>query len=231
MPKNSETLYHSEEAQRVKKEIVQAGQKLWQRAYVDGNGGNISHRISEDYVLCTPTMRSKADLCVEEICMVDLQGNQVAGPVPRTSEILLHLEIMKAQPLAKACVHAHPPYATMFAVTGQQPPRGVTPESEIFVGQPVLVPYGTPGTLEIAAHVKEVVQDHNAIILENHGVICWAESVTIGEWCIEVLETLCSIVAKAASMGAAVQSIPNAKLKPLLDLKKSLNIPDPLLDD
>ena len=72
--------------------------------YVDGNGGNISYRIGPNEVLCTPTLVSKCDLTPDDLCMVDLDGNQIAGTKPRTSEIFLHLEIYKAVPEAKACV-------------------------------------------------------------------------------------------------------------------------------
>ncbi len=79
------------------------------RQYVDGNGGNISFRIGPNAVLCTPTLVSKFDLTPEDICLVDLDGNQLAGSKRRSSELLLHLEIYKAVPNAKAVVHCHPP--------------------------------------------------------------------------------------------------------------------------
>ncbi len=55
------------------------GRKLWMRQFVDGNGGNISYRIGPNEVLCTPTLVSKFDLTPEDICLVDLEGNQIAG--------------------------------------------------------------------------------------------------------------------------------------------------------
>ena len=121
-PSSPQALFESPEAQAIKQEIVAVGKKLWMRSYVDGNGGNISCRLGDKYVLCTPTLVSKADLTPEDICLVDFDGNQVAGSSKRTSEIILHLEIMKAQPKARACIHAHPPHATAYAITGMVPP-------------------------------------------------------------------------------------------------------------
>src|ERR1017187_10074950 len=80
-------LFASSEAEAVKEEICHVGMKLWQRAYVDGNGGNISYRIGPNAVICTPTLMSKADLRPEDLCLVDLEGKQLAGCRPRTSEI------------------------------------------------------------------------------------------------------------------------------------------------
>ncbi|HEY0797415.1 MAG TPA: class II aldolase/adducin family protein, partial [Acidisarcina sp.] len=116
---------------QLKAEMVLVGRKLWDREYVDGNGGNLSVRLGEDYVLCTPTMMSKGDLQPSDICLCDLQGNVVAGAHKRSSELLLHLEIYKANPRARAVVHCHPPHATAFAAIGAAPPHGVLTEQEI----------------------------------------------------------------------------------------------------
>ncbi len=224
-----EALFSSAEARALKDEIVATGKKLWMRSYVDGNGGNISCRIGEKYVLCTPTLVSKGDLTPDDICLVDLDGNQLAGRKKKTSEILLHLEIMKAQPKARACVHAHPPHATAYAITGMVPPVGVIPEAEIFVGYAAFAPYGTPGTKEISQKVVGLVSDHNAILLGNHGVVCWADSPLHAEWCIEILETYCQTLIIAAGLSVPIKMIPSDKSEALLDVKRKLNLPDPRL--
>ena len=86
-------LFYCRRALALKAEIVAVGKKLWQRQYVDGNGGNISARISPQYVICTPTMVSKGDLRPEDLALVDLENNQIVGDRPQTSEVSLHLEI------------------------------------------------------------------------------------------------------------------------------------------
>ena len=126
-----ERLFNSPAVHELKEQICDVGRRLWQRAYVDGNGGNLSIRLTEDVVLCTPTLVSKGFMKPEDLCLVDLEGNQLAGVKKRTSEILMHLSIMKAQPKARAVSHAHPPYATGFAVAGVQPPTCMIPEIEV----------------------------------------------------------------------------------------------------
>src|ERR1039457_7039507 len=120
-------LFSTPEAEAIKKEICAVGRKLWMRQFVDGNGGNISYRIGPNEVICTPTLVSKNDLTPEDLSLVDLDGKQLAGGHPRTSEILLHLEIYKAVPEAKGVVHYHPPHATAYAITGRVPPTGIFP--------------------------------------------------------------------------------------------------------
>lgn len=223
-------LFSTPEAEEIKKEICAVGKKLWLRQFVDGNGGNISYRIGPNEVICTPTLVSKFDLTPEDLCLVDLEGNQVAGSRPRTSEIFLHLEIYKAVPEAKACVHCHPPHATAYAITGKVPPNLVIPEFEVFIGKVAISPYETPGTAEFAHTVLPFVKQHNTVLLSNHGVVCWADTVTHAEWYVEVLDTYCSTLMLASQLGAPISFISESKGSDLLAIKKRLGLPDVRFD-
>jgi len=214
------------EAEAFRQEIIRAGHKLWQRQYVDGNGGNISVRLGSQYVLCTPTMVSKEDLVPADICLSDLDGNILAGDRSRTSELLLHLEIYKGNPRARAVVHCHPPYATAFAVTGATPPNGIITEYEIFIGPPAVAPYETPGTQAFAETVRPLVEKHNTILLTNHGIVCWADTVTHAEWLTEIFETCCKTYLLALQIGQPLRTIPDKKIEEILALKQRLGFPD-----
>jgi len=217
---------NSPEAQAMRAEIVRVGRKLWERQYVDGNGGNISVRLGTRYMLCTPTMLSKGDLEPPDICFLDLAGNVLAGERSRTSELLLHLEIYKANPKARAVVHCHPPYATAFSITGTTPPNGLISEYEIFIGPAAVAPYETPGTQAFAETVLPFVQDHNTILLQNHGVVCWSDTVTHAEWLVEVMDTCCKTYLLAKQIGKPLNVIPDNKIQEILTLKQRLGLPD-----
>lgn len=219
-------LYYSPRAQALKAEIISAGRKLWERQYVDGNGGNISARLTPDYVLCTPTLLSKADLRAEDLSLVDLKNCQIVGSRPQTSEIRLHLEIYKAVPQAQAVIHCHPPYATAHAVAGVVPRGNLVPEQEVFIGPVALSPYETPGTTEFARTVLPTVRQHNTILLANHGIVCWADTVTHAEWYAEVIETYCKTVMIASQLNSSLPEIPKDKVYELLEIKKRLGLPD-----
>lgn len=220
-------LLESSETLRLKEEIISAGKKLWAREYVDGNGGNISGRLSSDYVLCTPTLCSKGDLTVEDLCLVSLDNDKSVGEREHSSEILLHLEIYNAVPRARAVIHCHPPHATAFAITGLVPPAAIVPEAEVFVGPMALAPYDTPGTKAFAETILPYVQKHNTILLANHGIVCWADTITHAEWYIEVADAYCRTLMLASSLGAPIQKIPPGKMADLLQLKQKLGLPDP----
>ncbi len=212
----------SADAESVANEILAVGRKLWLRQYVDGNGGNISCRTGDGLVMCTPTLVSKGDLRIEDLCLVDLAGRQVAGTRPITSEIRMHLEIYRAQPEAKAVVHAHPPHATAYAITGRIPTRLLIPEYEVFIGQVALTRYETPGTQAFAESVLPHVRTHNTVLLANHGVVCWAESVTRAEWLTEILDTYCWILQLASQMRAPLTRIPRAKAADLAAIRQRI---------
>jgi L-fuculose-phosphate aldolase len=219
-------LFNSAEANALRAEIIRTGRKLWDRQYVDGNGGNISVRLGADFVLCTPTMLSKADLEVADICLSDLHGKILAGDRTLTSELLLHLEIYKANPRARAVVHCHPPYATAFAIAGKIPPNGLIPEYEVFIGPAAVAPYETPGTQAFAETVLPFVHEHNTILLKNHGVVCWADTVTHAEWLCEIMDTYCRTYLIAKQIGDPLGVIPEDKIDDILRRKQWMGLPD-----
>jgi L-fuculose-phosphate aldolase len=219
-------LFHSPRVKLIKEEIIRAGRKLWERQYVDGNGGNISVRISQNYVICTPTLLSKGDLHVEDLSLVDLENRQICGKLAQTSEILLHLEIYKAVPEAKAVIHCHPPYATAHAVADVIPQGNLVPEQEVFIGPVALAPYETPGTMAFAKTILPYVRRHNTILLSHHGIACWADTVTHAEWYTEVIDTYCKTLMIAKQLKPDLAEIPPDKISDLLALKKRLGLPD-----
>jgi L-fuculose-phosphate aldolase len=217
---------NSFEADALRAEIIRVGRKLWERGYVDGNGGNISVRLGAKYVLCTPTMMSKRDMEPADICLSDLDGNILAGDRPRTSELSLHLEIYRVNPRARAVVHCHPPHATAFALTGTTPPVGLISEYEIFIGPSAVAKYETPGTQAFAESVLPFVMNHNTILLANHGVVCWSDTVTHAEWLTEILDNYCKTYVIAQQLGKPLTLIPEEKIKEILILKRKLGLPD-----
>lgn len=222
-----DAFFASDQMQELKEQICDIGRRLWQREYVDGNGGNIAIRVADDLVLCTPTLVSKGFMKPEDLCLVDLEGNQKAGRKKRTSEILMHLQMMKRQPRAKATVHCHPPYATGFAVAGVEPPTCMIPEFEVFASV-ATAPYRTPGTPEMGKLVADLVDKHNTILMANHGVVTWSHLTAEDAYFkMEILEAYCRTVLVAAQLGKPPQTMTPAQLQDLLRIKQSMGIPDP----
>lgn len=222
-----EAFFQSAYCQGLKEQICDIGRRLWGRAYVDGNGGNIAIRVGDDIALCTPTLVSKGFMQPADMCLVDFEGNQLAGVKKRTSEILMHLQIMKRQSRAVATVHCHPPYSTGFAVAGIEPPTCMIPEYEVF-SSVAIAPYRTPGTPEMGKLVADLVDHHNTILMANHGVVSWSHlSVEDAYFKMEILEAYCRTILVAAQLGKPPQTMTPKQLQDLLRIKQGLGIPDP----
>ncbi len=74
-----EAFFNSPYAHGIKEQLCDIGRRLWQREYVDGNGGNIAIKVGDDIAICTPTLVSKGFMKPEDMCLVDFDGNQLAG--------------------------------------------------------------------------------------------------------------------------------------------------------
>jgi L-fuculose-phosphate aldolase len=222
-----EKFFNSPYAQNLKEQLCDIGRRMWQREYVDGNGGNIAIRAGEDIAICTPTLVSKGFMKPEDMCLVDFEGNQLAGAKKRTSEILMHLQIMKRQPKAVATCHCHPPYSTGFAVAGVLPPTCMIPEFEVFASV-AIAPYRTPGSPEMGQLVADLVDKHNTILMANHGVVSWSHnSVEDAYFKMEILEAYCRTILVTAQLGKPANTMTAPQLQDLLKIKQSLGIPDP----
>ena len=223
-----EAFFNSPEIHALKEQICDVGRRLWQRAYVDGNGGNIAIKLADNLALCTPTLVSKGFMQPEDLCLVDLEGTQILGKKKRTSEILMHLQIMKRQPKATATCHCHPPHATAYAVAGVEPPTCMIPEIEVFVGKVPIAPYRTPGSPEMGKLVADLVEDHNTILMANHGVVSWSHlNVEDAYFKMEIVEAYCRTVWVASQLGQGLKTFTPEQLQDLLKIKQSLDIPDP----
>lgn len=215
-----------ENAHKRKQEICEIGSRLYNKGFAAANDGNISYRLSDNEVLCTPTMHSKGFLKPEDICLIDMQGNQLAGRKKRSSEALLHLQIYKERSDVKSVVHCHPPHATAFAIAREPIPQCVLPEVEVFLGDVPISQYETPDGQAFAETILPLVKKTNVVVLANHGTVSWGESVEHAYWWTEILDAYCRMLMLARSLGN-VNYLPAEKARDLLDLKVKWGFTDP----
>lgn len=211
----------------IRKEICEIGRRLYARGFAAGNDGNISYRLSENVVLCTPTQICKGFMKADDLCTVDLAGKQLSGKRKRTSEILMHLEIYKADPKVQAVVHCHPPHATAFGIARVDIPTCILPEVEVFLGVVPRAEYETPGSATFAQTVRPFIGKANTLVLANHGTVSWGPTVERAYWYTEILDAYCHMLILSQQIGH-VQRLPGPKVNELLDLKEQFGVgPDP----
>lgn len=203
----------------VRQEICDIGRRIYARQFAAGNDGNISYRLSDDLVLCTPTLICKGFMKPDDLCMVNMAGRQVSGKRQRTSEVLLHLEIYKQDPAVRAVVHCHPPHATAFGVARVDIPSCILPEVEVFLGVVPRAAYETPGGPTFAETVRPFIGKANTVVLSNHGTVSWGPTVERAYWYTEILDGYCRMLLLARQLGN-VERLPGSKVNELLDLKE-----------
>jgi L-fuculose-phosphate aldolase len=216
--------FNSRECRELREQICDMGRRMWQRGYVEGNGGNMAVRVGQDLAICTPTMISKGFMKPEDLCLVDLDGKQLLGARKRTSEILMHLQMMKQQPKAVASCHCHPPQATAFALIGEAPPTRMLPEFEVFCAVGV-APYRTPSSPEMGKLVADLTGHCNTILMASHGVVTWSsKNLEEAYWRMEILESYCRTIIAARQLGRPIKRFSAAQMEELLKLKQSFGL-------
>src|SRR5215213_9163632 len=211
---------------KLKEQMCDVGRRIWIKGFCAGNEGNHSYRLSDNRVLCTPTGVSKGQLRPEDICVVDMNGDQTAGSRKRTSEIQLHLAIYKARPDVKAVVHSHPPHATAFAVAGVDLPTCIHPEAEVFLGPVKTAKYVTPGDTRLGESIRPFIKESNTILLGNHGVVCYGPDLEDAYYKLEIVDAYARILLLTKQLGS-VRPLDGEEMKDLLDLKKRFGMFDP----
>lgn len=217
-------------AHKIKQDICEIGRRLYAKGFAAANDGNITVRIGENEVLCTPTMHSKGFLKPDDISLVDMTGKQLSGNKKRSSEALLHLEIYKRRPDIKSVVHCHPPHATAFAVAREPIPQCVLPEVEVFLGDVPITKYETPGGQAFADTIVPFVDKCNVIILANHGTVSFGEDVEKAYWWTEILDAYCRILMLSRQLGK-VNYLDGQQSRELLELKDKWGFADPRLTE
>ena len=178
--------------------------QLAAQGLIAGRDGNLSVHLGAERVLVTPSGLIKSLVTAADMVEVDLAGNPRRRSTRKpTSELDLHLRILRYRPDVHAVVHAHPPVATGFAVAGQEIPGNLLPELIFVVGPVPLVPFGMPGTPELGDRIVPYLEDrrHQALLLANHGAVTLGRTLDEAWIRMESLEHSARIITAARAVG------------------------------
>jgi L-fuculose-phosphate aldolase len=203
---------------QIKEEIANIGKRLYEHELNGSYGGNFSVR-DEEYIYITPSGVPKDELDYSDILVIDFSGNVLEGEGKPSTEILFHIKIYKVRSDVNAIIHAHPPYATGFAIANYPIPNDVHEESTLILGDVPVIPYEITSSKELAENIGKAIQDHNALLLANHGALTVGDTLERAFRRMEELENLCKMLTVANMLGGA-KAIPQDKLQNLLELKK-----------
>src|SRR5258708_9302406 len=112
----------------IRQEVCRIGKLLHERGYVAATDGNISVRLGQNLVLCTPTSMSKGMMQPEDMVVVDMNGDQKDFKRHPSTELGMHLFFYCIRPDIRAVVFTHPPHTPAFTPprTHLQKPLSVT---------------------------------------------------------------------------------------------------------
>ena len=207
----------------LRREVCEVGRRIYQRGYVAANDGNISVRIGEDRILCTPTGVSKGYMKESMLAICDMDGVQVSGEMKISSELRMHLEIYKLRQDCNAVIHAHPPTATGYAVAGIDLTQCVLPEVIVSLGGVPLAAYGTPGGPEIVEPMKALREKHDAVLMANHGVVTLGNHLMDAHFKMETVEHFAKIALTAHQLGGT-KTLTGDQVQGLLELRSRFGI-------
>src|SRR5579862_2347267 len=206
----------SKTERELREDIVEIGRLVYQKGWVAANDGNITIRMGLDRILATPTGVSKGMMKPEDLIVVDMKGNKIEGRKERTSEILMHITIYEMRPDIFSVVHAHPPVATGFAAAGRPLNLALLPEVIIGLGCVPLADYGLPGTPALTEPMLPYIPKYEAIMMGNHGAVCYGEDVYKAFFRMETVEHFARISLVAELLGGPTV-LPRLEVDKLLD--------------
>ncbi len=204
-------------------EIVRVCRRVYEKGWVAANDGNISIRLNDAEVLCTPTGMSKSLVEAADLIVCDLNGRKLHGSRECTSEIDMHLTAYRMRSDVKAVVHAHPPVATGFAAAGRALDKALLPEAIVQLGAVPLARYGLPGTPALSEGMRPYVPSYDAILLENHGCTTFGEEVWQAFFRMEIVEHLARVTFVAETLGGA-NALPRVEVEKLFAARERYNI-------
>ena len=209
----------------IKKQICEIGKRIYDRGMVASNDGNISVKIAENEFLCTPTGVSKGFMTPDYICKVDADGNVISanGNFRPSSEIKMHMRVYKQRPDVKSVVHAHPIYATSFAIAGVPLTQPIMPEAVIALGCVPIADYGTPSTNEIPDAVEKYLQHFDAVLLANHGALSYSDSLLSAYHKMESLEFYAELLYHSKALGGP-KELTGPQVKKLYEIRKAFGM-------
>ena len=206
-----------------RQDLLRICRLIYDKGWVAMNDGNVSIRLDDDRILCTPTAISKGFVEPEDLIICDQAGKKIEGHRNGTSEIAMHLTIYSLRPDVRSIVHAHPPTATGFASAGRALNKAMLPEVVIQLGAVPLAAYGLPGTPALSDGMLPFIANYDAMLLENHGCTAYGRDVWEAFFRMEMVEHFARITFVAELMGGA-QALPREEVEKLFAARSRYNV-------
>jgi L-fuculose-phosphate aldolase len=206
----------------LRRDMAEIGRRLYERGLIVSTEGNIAARLPDGDILITPSGLCKGRMAPEDLVVIDPAGNKRHGVRAPSSEWQMHVTALARRGDIGACVHAHPPYATAFAVAGVPLADCILPEVITTLGAVPLAPYATPSTAAVGESLEKHIDRYDAFLLKSHGVLTLASDLESAYNKMETVERFAQVVHLARALGT-VDTLSCDEVERLLNLTQSLH--------
>lgn len=219
--------------QQLRHEMCRIGQLMHQKGFIDGTAGNITARLDDHRILATPSGLAKGFMRPEQLLIVNLDGERVDELTDAnhhlrpTSESYMHLECYRKRPDVNGVVHAHPPTAVALTLIEYDFKQCIIPEMVVILGLVPTTSYTTPASSENRDAIADLIPEHDAILLSNHGSLTVADTLWNAYLKLESLEHGATIIHRALQLGQITANIPPEQVEKLLQQRKALGLMRP----
>jgi len=187
-----------------KKELLDICLEMIKHDLVIGSSGNASLRVG-DHVVISPSSVHYTEMTVDDVVVIDMEGDEVEGTRNPSVETPMHLEIYRNRDDALAVVHTHSVYTSSMAVL-HEPLPPIIDEIVPKLGAGIRVSkYAMPGTKLLGKNVVEVLEDRSAALIANHGAVCIAKTLEDALFLSVLLERAAKIYMTARQVGKPIE--------------------------
>ena len=198
------------------------------KEYIIGTAGNVSARVKlpngQDAFLVTPSTVKYETMQIDDLVIIDTEGNSIVGKRNPTSEWRLHVAIYKAREDIKAIIHSHAPYSTALSIA-RMPIGPIVDEIIPFIGGCEVAEFGMAGTDELASNAVKALGDNLAVFIANHGNVGCGGSLEQAWTVCQQTEMAAKIQHKAALLGTiyALPEEAEEAEREIYDLMREMN--------
>jgi L-fuculose-phosphate aldolase len=214
---------------QLRADLAEVCRLAYARGYICAKEGNFSARLNEGVLLCTPRGVCKGRVKPEDMVLSDYQGRELVpdnqgyklADIPPSkmrvsTELSMHLAAYSLRADVGAAVHAHPTVAVGFSVAGKDMAQCVLPEVVSTMGIIPTAPYATPGTDEVVDSIKDLIVQHDVLIMDHHGALAVGSDIWDAFYKLETLEHQAQTMLVAHLLGG-VKPLSGEQVKKLIN--------------
>jgi len=179
--------------EKQKKEFADAARMLFDRRTVSGVDGVMAWKVSRKSVLLSSRETGFGLLKPADVKAESVDGLYKNSVIPEISSEFLK-EIFRQNPEIRTVIHSHPRYASILGLLKELPPPFVLPELERRIGQVRLVEYTTNWAEEVLTFIRVFPKSRGAVLIENLGILVFAEDLAPAALMLDSLEQFLEIV-------------------------------------